>query len=195
MGLNIIIPLIVLAVAVPLALMWAKKNLKDAAGGTDNGPVTAPSARLTSSALRELPAPPWRVVHEIADDKLNGVDHVLIGPAGIFALATSLDAVPDEPVAPPDAHAVAAAAIKRGALDDLLSRCAMSSDRLVRVYWGASNAGTSLASEPLPGVVAVAGRSLTTWATSLDTEVLTPAQVDLAWQTVVTAIGRPDPLR
>lgn len=195
MGLNIIIPLVLLAIAVPLALTWAKKSLKDAPSRLDDAPVTAPSARLTSSALRELPFPPWRVVHEIAQDKLNGIDHVLIGPAGIFAVSTSLDSLPDAPSAPPDAHDVAQAAIKRGALDDALARCAISSDRLVQVYWGATSAANALSTDPLPGVSAVDGRSLTTWVTALEGGVLTAAQIDLAWQTVITAIGRPDPLR
>ena len=38
------------------------------------------------------------------------------------------------------------------------------------------------------------GRALTDWTASLDQHTLTPAQVDLAWQTITTAIGRPDPL-
>ena len=41
---------------------------------------------------------------------------------------------------------------------------------------------------------AVDGRQLQTWVETASDRNLTPAQVDLAWQTVVTAIGRPDPL-
>jgi hypothetical protein len=43
-------------------------------------------------------------------------------------------------------------------------------------------------------MTAVNGRSLQEWADSLKQQALTPAQVDLAWQTVLTSIGRPDPL-
>jgi hypothetical protein len=50
----------------------------------------------------------------------------------------------------------------------------------------------------MPGVTVVDGRRLGDWAEAAsvrrDGPPLTPAQVDLAWQTVVTAIGRPDPL-
>ena len=40
----------------------------------------------------------------------------------------------------------------------------------------------------------VDGRRITEWTGGLPSGALTPAQVDLAWQTVVTSIGRPDPL-
>jgi hypothetical protein len=196
MGLGIIIPVLVLLVVVPMAFWWAKTNLKDAPAKWSDEPVVAPAARLTSTALRELPTPPWRVVYEIAADKLGGIEHVLIGPAGVFGLRTTMDPMPSgDPDPEPDARAVAEAAIVRGDLDDALKRCAMTSDRLVEVHWGAGRDGRpSSSSDVLPGVTAVDGRSLTTWASSLGTEAMSPAQVDLAWQTVVTAIGRPDPL-
>ena len=81
----------------------------------------------------------------------------------------------------------------RAELDDALRRCAMSSDRLVTVHWGA-NEGAEIAIELLPGHTAVDGRSLADWAAGTGPEILSAAQVDLAWQSVVTAIGRPDPL-
>jgi hypothetical protein len=122
---------------------------------------------------------------------------VVIGPAGVFALETSMDPLP-KPTADADPQAVAAAAIMRGGLDDALRRCAMASDRLVRIHWGVNAAGTPVSVDLLPGVIAVDGRHIDEWAaaatTGRDRPTLSPAQVDLAWQTVVTAIGRPDPL-
>jgi hypothetical protein len=191
MGPSIIIPVILLAVVLPLGLVWAK-NLKDNQG--DDEPIAAPSARLTSGALRELPTPPWRVVYEIADDKLGGIGHVLIGTPGVFALETTMDPMPAPDVGEPDPHDVARAAIARGDLDDALARCAMSSAGLVTVHWGASEHDAGPAVEVLPGHVAVDGRAMTEWTASLDDHALTAAQVDLAWQTVLTTIGRPDPL-
>jgi hypothetical protein len=192
-GLNIIIPVVLVAVVVPVAFGWARKTFKGEPGSKDAG-VTA--ARLTSSALRALPAPPWRVVYEIAPERLTGVEHVLIGPAGVFALTTTLDAVP-----PPsavgeacDMAAIARGAIARGGLDDALRRCAMSSTGLVTVHWGPTEPGTPPARSIVHGVTAVDGRRLTEWAADLPADVLSPARVDLAWQTVTTAIGRPDPL-
>jgi hypothetical protein len=192
MGPGIIIPLVIVAIAIPVAFTWAKKTLKDGARPAEE-PVVAPSARLTSNALRDLSSPPWRIVYEIAEDKLGGLGHVVIGPAGIFAIQTSMDPLPAPPLGQPDAHAIAAAAIARGTLDDALRRAAMSSDLLVTVHWGAPVEGGPNAVETVPGAVAVDGRSLVTWADQRSGS-MSQAQIDLAWQTVTVAIGRPDPL-
>jgi hypothetical protein len=196
MGPGIIIPVLLVAVVVPVAFVWAHRRFKEP-GGNAAEPASAPAVRLTSNALRKLDSPPWRVVYEIAPERMSGVDHVLIGPAGVFAIETSMDPMPP-PIADPDPHAVAAAAIMRGGLDDALRRCAMTSDRLVRIHWGANEDGSSPNEELMPGVTVVDGRRLGEWAVAAsvrrDGPPLTPAQVDLAWQTVVTAIGRPDPL-
>ena len=197
MGPGIIIPVLLVAVVVPLAFVWARRRFKEqtSIGGERS---TAPAIRLTSNALRGLESPPWRVVYEIAPDRMNGVEHVVVGPAGVYPIETSMDPLP-APIADADPHAVAAAAITRGGLDDALRRCAMVSDRLVRVHWGANPAGAPASVEVMPGVTAVDGRRIAEWAASAtagrDGPRLSPAQVDLAWQTVVTAIGRPDPLK
>lgn len=200
MGPGIIIPVVVVAVVVPLGLAWARRRFKETAGEGDGQPITA-AVRLTSNALRGLPSPPWRVVYEIAGERLGGLEHVVIGPPGIFALVTTMDPMPEQSLDAldaPDRHAIARAAILRGALDDALRRCAMSSDTLLTVHWGAAGAGASpISVDTQPGATAVDGRRIETWAASVgphDGPPLTAAQVDLAWQTVVTAIGRPDPL-
>jgi hypothetical protein len=191
MGLDIIIPVVVIMVVVPGAILWAKRAFRDGVGG-DHDAFVPPSDRLTSTALRELTSP-WRVVYEVAHDKLGGVGHVLIGPPGVFALRTTMDPLPHTPTTDADASTIAAAAIARGGVDDALRRCAMSSDRLVMVHWGV-NDSAELKVDLMPGVTAVDGRSLATWAETAGPATLTPAEIDLAWQTVVTAIGRPDPL-
>lgn len=193
MGPGIIIPVVALVVVIPVGFTWARR-LRDGADTSDaDVDAGASGARLTSSALRELPSPPWRVVYEIAEEKLGGVGHVLIGPPGVFALTTTMTAMPAGPASEHDPHAIARAAIVRGDLDDALRRCAMSSDALVVVHWGPPTGGPS-AVDTTPGSLAVDGRAIGAWAAGLDTTALTPAQVDLAWQTVTTAIGRPDPL-
>lgn len=193
MGPDIIIPVIVVAVLVPGAIVWAKKNFKDRVGADHDDGAVPPSDRLTSNALRELSTPPWRVVYEVAPGRLGGIGHVLIGPAGVFALRTTMDPLPQTPAVDADASAIAQAAIARGGLDDALRRCAMSSDRLVVVHWGVNDTA-EIKVDLMPGVIAVDGRSLATWAATAGPDTLSPAQVDLAWQTVVTSIGRPDPL-
>jgi hypothetical protein len=194
MGLEIIIPVVLLVIVVPVAFAWAKKNLKDATTGSSSAEaVRAPSARLTSNALRDLPTPPWRIVHEIAEERLGGVEHVLIGPAGVFAVQTSMDPLPDAPNEPATPNDIARSAIVRGALDDALRRCALESDELLVVHWGTpSDAPVSV--DTVPGAVAVNGRAVPAWAGARAEQRLTASQIDLAWQTVTTAIGRPDPL-
>lgn len=193
MGPEIIIPVVLLAIVIPAGFTWAKRNLRDPAkdGSAVGEAVAPPSGRLTSAALRELPAPPWRVIYEIADDKLGGVEHVLIGPPGIFAMQTSMEPTPTAPAADASPADVARSAIARGDLDDALRRCALSSNQLVWVHWGVGDGPMS--TEVLPLTTAVDGRRIAEWASSLP-ETLSAAQIDLAWQTVTTAIGRPDPL-
>ena len=70
----------------------------------------------------------------------------------------------------------------------------MESRSLVTVHWGLLEEGRGPSVDVVTGHIAVDGRSLGAWTDSLEDVALTPAQVDLAWQTVVTAIGRPDPL-
>ncbi len=193
MGLDIIIPVVLVTLLVPVAIMWAKKNFKDNVGSDHGDAFVAPSDRLTSNALRELESPPWRVVYEVAHDKLGGVGHVLIGPSGVYALRTTMDPLPHTPTTDADASAIAQSAIARGGVDDALRRCAMSSDRLVVVHWGVNDTA-EIKVDLMPGATAVDGRSLATWAATAGPDTLTQSQVDLAWQAVVTSIGRPDPL-
>lgn len=191
MGPGIIIPVLILAFVVPVGFTWAKR-LKAGAIGGSAGDVLPPASKLTSKVFRELPTPTWRVVYEIGETKLGGVEHVLIGPPGVFAVRTSMDPLPAPATGDPDPHDVAQAAIVRGALDDALARSGMSSDRLVEVHWGPAIEGPT-AVDLLPGVTAVDGRAIESWVASLPHS-LAASQVDLAWQAVTTAIGRPDPL-
>ncbi len=194
MGLDIIIPVVLIAVIVPAVFIWAKQTFKDAEpGAAMNDAAAATGDRLTSAALRDLQSPPWRVVYEVTPEKLGGIAHVLIGPPGVFAVRTSMEPLPAAPTEPADPKAVGEAAIARGGVDDALRRCAMSSDRLLVAHWG-MNGGGAISVEPMPRVTAVDGRRIVEWANDLAEVVLTPSQVDLAWQTIVTAIGRPDPL-
>ncbi len=196
---GIIIPVAIVVVVVPMAIMIAHRRFKNASssGDFDDSVLVSSALRLTSGALRPLPSPPWRAVYEIGTDKIGGTDHVLIGPPGIFAVRTSLDPMPSEPETEASPQRIAGAAVARGELDDILRRCALSSRTLISVHWGVSESN-EVEVDLMPGVTAINGRSLADWAEHLqplaDAPALSPAQVDLAWQTVTTAIGRPDPL-
>ena len=93
MGPGIIIPVLLLAVVVPVAFVWARRRFKEPGSVAANCRRRRP-IRLTSKALRTLESPPWRVVYEIGQARMGGVEHVLVGPGGIFAVVTSMDPMP-----------------------------------------------------------------------------------------------------
>lgn len=190
-GPGIIVPLVAIAIVVPTAFVLFKRYVSGLSATSADRAVSG--ARLTSAALHRLAQPPWRVIHEIAPTALGGVDHVLIGPGGIFAVNTEVTPLPDVPSGDAATQVMMSAAIARGELDDALRRCAMDSTARVSIHWGRTE-GDGLSVELAPGALAVVGQRLDAWVASLPHDRLTPAQVDLAWQTVATAIGRPDPL-
>ena len=150
-------------------------------------------ARLTSERLQQLPSPPWRFVLEISADRLGGVDQVMIGPCGIIAASTLMFDRPED-AETPDPQNMANAAAMRSPVDDLAARAGLSCDILARVYWGEPQPERPAALDSGAATVAVEGQRLTEWLLTLPPGPLTPAQVELAWQTILTGIGRPDPL-
>ena len=152
------------------------------------------AVRLTSGALQTLPSPPWRVVYEVGPDRLTGAEHVLIGPAGAFAVTTTVDPLPTAPTDADDPVALARAAMTRGGIDDALTAVRLASSGLIAVHWGGAATDAPPAVPGVHGVVHVDGRHLATWLAELTPGVLTDAQVDQAWQAITLAIGRPDPL-
>lgn len=208
MGTGVIVAVLVLAGVAAVgavAVSRSRRTFKQIAEGLtvshEQDHVAQRAAmRLTSAALRDLPSPPWRIVHEIGPDRLTGAEHVAIGPAGAFALTTSLDELPsNEPAsdaaASPDPAELARVAMTRGGLDDALRRVGMRSAGLVVVHWSTNAEGPGWVAGA-HGATHVDGRRLADWAhPSTHAEAgLTQSQIDLAWQAVVTAIGRPDPL-
>jgi hypothetical protein len=194
-GPGIIVPLVVLIVVMPLGLLAFRRWL---ASTGDRGAVREVSAsRLTSDALRRTLPAGWRLVPEIAPSALGGIDHVLVGPPGVYAITTTMSPVPPPIDGPAPAAAVAAAAIARTGLDDVLRRGgAPASTAHVEVHWGPAGEQPAWHDRG-HGAVAVDGRRLDEWVASLDAggpSALAAAQVDLAWRAVTTGIGRPDPL-
>ncbi|HEX4981423.1 MAG TPA: hypothetical protein VFV63_06985 [Ilumatobacteraceae bacterium] len=190
-GPRIIVPIVAVVVVVVAVFVAFRRYLNSIKPDAD---ASVPSgARLTAAALHRLPSPPWRIVYEIAHDSLGGIDHVLIGPAGIFAITTSLSTMPTPSSEPPSAQTFAKGAIARGDLDDVLRRCAMESTGHVTIHWGRADDTDPVVVDIAHGSIAVSGHHIDDWFDTLSPSGLSPAQTDLAWQTVVTGIGRPDP--
>ncbi|MCU0259843.1 MAG: hypothetical protein MUE78_02380 [Ilumatobacteraceae bacterium] len=191
-GPGIIVPLLVLLIVVPLVLMYARRRMKDLEGGIEPAPI--PGARLTSNALHAARLPGWRTVLEIAPGQLGDLDQVVIGPPGVLAVRTSMSPMPEpSPVDPADAATTAAAAVARGPLDDVLRPYRLESLALVTVHWDRP-AERPASVDTAYGAVAVDGHQLAAWLARHEGADLSPAQIDLAWQAVTRAVGRPDPL-
>lgn len=191
MSLSILIPLVLLPVLVLGAYAWYRRAMNRMK--PDDGERDVSGLRLTSERLRALPSPPWRVVYEIRGDSLGSVDHVVIGPAGVVAIDTVLADRPSGPISS-DPNVVAAAAVSRGGVDELAQRAGLRCDVLAKVFWGTPQPDDPPANELTHASIGVEGQRLDSWLASLPAETLTPSQVDLAWQAIVTGIGRPDPL-
>lgn len=189
-----VLVVIIVGVVMVLGWRWYRRTVADL------GPEASPpvrGTRLTAEALRTLDSPPWRVVHEIGEHTLGPVDHVVVGPPGAIAIETSVGEPLPTSADLPDAHdaqAVAAAAIVRADVDELLHGSGVACGVLARVRWAASDSPDPSTVEVMPGVVAVQGARLVEWLDSLPAGDLTPSQIDLAWQRLAIGIGRPDPL-
>ncbi len=190
-GPGIVVPLVAVAVVVP-AVIWYVRSLTRRQPGEAGHDPTHSATRLTSTMLHRLPNPPWRVVIEIPTDRLGDVEHVLIGPPGIYAITTALSPLPDDGSETPSAEDLAASAILRSELDDALGACALSSHAHVVVHWGRTSAAQVSAAAGY-ATIAVDGHRFADWSDGLEDR-LAASEVDLAWQTVCLAIGRPDPL-
>ena len=190
---GIIIPLVLLLVVLVAVGVWYQRTIR-------NPPKleapTVSSTRLTAEALHRLPSPPWRVVYEIGD-QLDGVDHIVVGPVGLVAIATNTMDRPtlDQVQARGLPMIVAASAIVRGGVDDLVGG-GLSCATLAQVYWGAADPRRHAAEEYVHATPYVEGQRLEDWLADWVAHapaVLTPDQVDRAWRSITVGIGRPDP--
>jgi len=195
MGAGIVVPLVLLPLIAIGVLVWYRRRLAEL--HVDDAP-TVSGVRLTAEALHRLPSPTWRVIHETTE-RLDGVDHVVIGPAGVLAISTVLGDRPPRSqlldAAGGEAHLVASAAVARGDVDDLARRVGSRCDVWARVFWGAPDPTRPPAEELATGSVLVEGQRLESWLAdaAADTPVLEQHDVTQVWREITVGIGRPDP--
>lgn len=188
---GILVPAVIIAAVVIGFFAWYRRKIASMA------PTEAPvpsGIRLTSERLRSLPHPPWRVVYEIAPERLDGIDHVVVGPPGAVAIRTVVGDRPAPTGRNDDATAVAAAAVRRGPVDELATRAGGRCDHTLVVYWGTPDPDAAPAFETAIGEWAVEGQRLIAWLITLPPGSDDPVDVDAVWQAITTGIGRPDPL-
>ena len=195
MSFGIIVPLILLPIILVAVFAWYRRSMAGL-GTVESKPLSG--LRLTAEALHRAP-PPWRVVYEIGG-ALGEIDHVVVGPAGVTAITTVVADRPDPDVlrgARSEAVLVSEAAIARGPLDELLRAAAASCDHWARVYWGTPDPNRAGAEGLVHGSVLVEGQRIDEWLSSLVDHASAPIdaqRIDAIWRTIVTGIGRPDPL-
>jgi hypothetical protein len=195
--LGIVIPLVVLPMLVVGGFVWYRRSIEQLAP-EETRPVSG--VRLTAEALHRDAEPPWRVVHEIGG-ALGGVDHVVIGPAGIVAITT---VAADRPIRDDlvrntsDAQLVSEAAVNRGPVDEVARPSEVPCRVWARVFWGVPDPSRPPHEELAHGSQLVEGQRIREWLHALDANADDPLDataIDRAWQAVVVGIGRPDPLR
>ena len=147
---------------------------------------------------RAAPAAPRRLHH--LSLRAWDIDHVLIGPGGVYAIETKWSAQPWT-LQPPEDRLRRAAQQARGNARDLqlwtgLRRAGITQVTPIVLLWGAGTTPTPEPAQPLTvdGVQIVLGPSATSWRASLPTGQLDPAQIDTAWQALHHQARRRDPL-
>lgn len=192
-NISVIIPLVISVAALVGFYLWYRRKIADLKPETESRPLMG--SRLTAERLRQLSSPPWRVVYEIGSGHFANIDHVVIGPTGVIAIETIMV---DRPTSfgteISDAQRIATAAIERGDIDDLTRRVGATCNVVAKVYWGAPQPDQPAGVEVATGLIAVEGQRLAEWLVALPPGPLAAPQVDQVWQTLLTGIGRPDPL-
>ncbi len=189
MTVGIVVSALVIIVGMFAGFAYYRRRIEAMKPDTADRAISG--ARLTAERLRELPAPPWRVVYEIGAGSLGSVDHVVLGSGGAIAIETVFA---DRPTGSDDPLLLASAAVLRSEVADFTEPVGVECAVAARVYWGTPQPDLPAGVELAPGFVAVDGQRLIEWLAELPAGGLAGAQIDLGWQAVVTGIGRPDPL-
>jgi hypothetical protein len=187
----VLLPLVIIGIWVVYRRSLARLQPDDAR------PVSG--VRLTAESLHRLDAATWRVVYEIGG-ALGGVDHVVIGPPGVIAIATvAADRPPPERLLDTTGEAalVSEGAVARGPVDELGRPVGVGCDLTGRVFWGSPDTSRPPFDVVVHGVHLVEGQRIAAWLDDLATRTEHPldrTRIDLAWQAITMGIGRPDPL-
>ncbi len=193
---GIVIPLVLLPIVIIGIWIVYRRSLAKLQPD-DVRPVSG--VRLTAESLHRLDPATWRVVYEIGG-ALGGVDHVVIGPPGVIAVATvAADRPPPERLLDTTGEAalVSEGAVARGPVDELGRPAGIGCDLTGRVFWGSPDDSRPPFDPVAHGVHLVEGQRIAEWLDELAARAehrLDPARVDLAWQAITMGIGRPDPL-
>ena len=143
----------------------------------------------TAQELRPLMAHGWRIVNHVSLRGKADIDHVLVGPGGLYVLETKWSATPYK-LSPPDVMTLSAsrsATDQAAYLTRALPRRADVGDALpLIVLWGTAaervRDETAPVSVPSTGVRVIAGLQLREWAMRRGRSALTTEQIEAVWR-------------
>lgn len=154
--------------------------------------------RWTAGELRTLKQQGWRVVNHVIL-RQRDIDHVLVGPGGVYAIETKWTAFPWS-LDGTDERIKFAAQIATGHARDLrlwqpFHAAGVGKVTPVVFLWGGKlgELAPSRATTALDGAVVVAGPLAKHWTQSLTTEELRNDQIDHVWRALDEQCKRRDP--
>ncbi len=161
--------------------------------GTSGAMMGEIAEQWTAQELRKLKRRGWRVVNHLMLRTWD-IDHVLVGPGGIFAIETKWSSRPWE-LDPPEDRVVAAVRNTKANARDLslwqpIRATGAGQAQGVLVLWGGGeNADGSSRSRTLDGVIVVPARAIDAWRDALPALGLDASQVEACWQALEHQVG------
>jgi hypothetical protein len=165
--------------------------------GTANAMAGELAERWTAEELRKLRRDGWYLINHFRLGRTE-IDHVLVGPGGVFAVETkwSSEAWDIDPLTDRLQNAIdyVCGEARSLALWVELKRAGIESVEPVVFLWGQAAAGLSerAAFDRLGGAVVVAGQEAKEFRARLATGVLTPDQVKVARQAIERQLSQRD---
>ena len=149
----------------------------------------------TASELRKLRRSGWRLVNHVLL-KTGDIDHVLVGPGGIFAVETKWSSWDWAPTAD-DKRLIGSAKQVAASANSLtlwteLRRTGVGRVQPIVFVWGPGSSGIDSVID-VAGTQVIPGQAATRWRRGLPTGVLDAKQVESAWQVLDKQVRMRDP--
>lgn len=162
-----------------VAMLW---SLVVRATGTGNAMMGDQGEQWTAQELRSLRSHGWKVVNHVMLRERSDIDHVLVGPGGVYAIETKWSA--DDWTASKNAERLrtAAQSVEEGARS---LRLWLKPEGVTRVepvvlVWG--RASRSLTPIAVAGATVLSARHAKGWKAQLGSDSLSPRQVEVIWE-------------
>jgi hypothetical protein len=181
-----------LALAAVPGLVW---SLIVQVTGTAPTMMGDQAEQWTAQELRKAGQHGWRAVNHFRL-KVNDIDHVLIGPGGVFAVETKWSGDRDSSYADAQERQAVAQASSNARSMSLWAELRRNQITVqpVVVLWGGGvrTWDQGRCSRVLDGVPVLTGSTISSWIRALPKDVLSPAEVEGVWTSVEAQARRRD---